>query len=384
MSYIAKLIIPKLDNPNLKLYIYKAKNEGDINTISKISNLTPVIVVDQTVAQTEEYNNKQCFIIYDKPQTTPGITYNGPQSNNVPITEYETDINIINKNAATFYNELVLSPLDLKQKDGIVFYYAVIGVDEEKNQMTHLSKISGVLINYVSDTDLKREIWSCNDYQNKDSDVWNKIITLDYNEINKDISIGNPLRPYELQNLGLPVIDTVPKIENCNINTHSLISNTFLLLYVQNPWANNNGDFNYRKLKSYKIRNVYNDLYSDFSVPTYQSRVHVSIDKMLIYMQTNPDDENNIILPDDNNATCFEIIRRDGIYYNRSIDRDLPYNQWTIPLENNKRSIYSETSIQENLNIQISAAVGNTYVFDIYLFDVYGNVSEDSHFIFKT
>ena len=183
MSYTAKIVIPKINSDrNVKLYIYRSLNADDINTISKVSELQPVIIVDQSIAVTRKINGKDSYIVIDDPNENndPGITYLGPTINTVPIHEYETTVNIININNNTFVNELVLSPLELEHREGLVYYYSVIGVIEDDNRMTHLSKVSGVLINYIGKEELKRQVWSCNDYNDSDDDEWELVNTLEY------------------------------------------------------------------------------------------------------------------------------------------------------------------------------------------------------------
>ncbi len=385
MGYTAKLTIPKVESDNdLKLYIFRSTNADDINTISKVANLEPIIVIDQATAATETYNHKECYIIFDTPQDTEGITYNGPKTNTVPIVEYETAINLVKINTYSYVNELILAPLPLNHKEGIVFYYSVIAVDETNNQMTHLSKVNGILINYIDDADLTRQLWSCDNYTDSEEDVWQFVNNIPYNENDDQIRIGDITRPYNIQQLGLPMVETVPVIQEVNVSLHSLISNTFMVLEVQNPWQNNNKEFNYRKLKSYKVRNVHGSDYGEFSVPTYQSELPVSIEKMVIVYKENPDSQDTIIDMNDDAAHKIEIIRRDGIYYDKTKHKSLGYNQWNIPLEANKLAVYSESSIQDTINIQISGVVGNLYVFDIYLIDVYQNVSENKHYVLET
>ena len=385
MGYTAKLTIPKVESDNdLKLYIFRSTNANDINTISKVANLEPIMIIDQATATTETYNHKECYIIFDTPQDTEGITYNGPKTNTVPIVEYETAINLVKINTYSYVNELILAPLPLNHKEGIVFYYSVIAVDEANNQMTHLSKVNGILINYIDDTDLTRQLWSCDNYTDSEEDVWQFVNNIPYNENDDQIRIGDITRPYNIQQLGLPMVEKVPVIQEVNVSLHSLISNTFMVLEVQNPWQNNNKEFNYRKLKSYKVRNVHGSDYGEFSVPTYQSELPVSIEKMVIVYKENPDSQDAIIDMNDDTAHKIEIIRRDGIYYDKTKHKSLGYNQWNIPLEANKLAVYSESSIQDTINIQISGVVGNLYVFDIYLIDVYQNVSENKHYVLET
>ncbi len=385
MGYIARLTIPKVQSDsNLKLYVFRSTSADDINTISKVSNLEPVIIIDQQFAATNTFNNQECYVVDDIPQTTLGITYNGPKLNTVPIMEYDSKINIVKLNTYSYVNELILEPLMIHHKEGIVFYYSVIAVDETNNQMTHLSKVNGVLVNYINASDLTRQLWSCDNYTNSGDDTWTLVNNIEYNENDEAIRIGDVTRPYNIQQLGIPMVETVPKIKDVHVSLHSLISNTFMVLEVQNPWQNNNKEFNYRKLKSYKVRNVHGSDYGEFSIPTYQSELPVRIEKMVIMYRSNPDNQDAIISMDDADANKIEIIRRDGIYYDTIKHKALGYNQWNIPLESNKLAVFNESSIQDTINIQISGVTGNLYVFDIYLIDIYQHVSENTHYILET
>lgn len=385
MGYTAKLTIPKItENNKLKLYVYRSKNANDINTISKVASLQPLLIIDQDTAITTTINNKKYYVVEDKPTDDIGITYNGPLLNTIPITEYETEINLININSFTSVNELVLSPLPLTQVDGIIFYYSIIAVDEENNLMSHLSKVSSVLVNYVSSREITREVWSCNDYNDNDEDVWTLVNTLQYDASNDKINIGNIERPYNIAQLGIPMVETVPSIEEIKADVNSLTSNTYFTLQVQNPWQHNNEYFNYRKLKSYKVRNIYNSSYGEFSTPTFQSTLPVSIEKMVIMMKENPNNANTQININDEEAKKIEIIRRDGIFYESLKHKSYSYNPWIIPLEKNDFAVFSESSVQETINIQISGVMGNTYVFDVYLIDVYKNVSQNKHYVLTT
>ena len=383
MGYISKLIIPRLRDTDFKLYIYRAKSANDINTITKVSQLTPIMVIDQNNAATYEFNSKQCFVIYDDPAGgASGVTYNGPQTNTIPATEYETDVNLININEYTTVNQLILSPLPLEHTEGIVYYYSVIGVKESTNEITHLSKINAILLDYINPNDMTRQVWSCDDL---DKDEWKYIATIPYSKTDdKNIYIGDINRQYDIKQLGLPMVEEVPTIRNVHVSLRSLFSNTFMVLEVENPWCNNNQYYNFRRLKSYKIRNVYQNSYGEFSTPTYQSLLPVSIEKMTILMKKNPDDKDKVIKIDDESAEKFEVIRRDGIFYNPIEHKKLGYNHWNVPLENNKLSVFSESSVQNDIKIQISATAGNVYVFDIYLTDVYKHVSKNAHYVIET
>lgn len=384
MSYNVKLTIPKVQGENLKLYIYRSTNSNNINTIAKVSNINPVIIIDQEIAETIEFNGQECYQIKDEPCDLPGITYNGPQINPVPITEYETEVNLVHINSYTFVNELILSPLDLNSKEGIMFYYSVIAVNEEEEQLTHLSKVSGVLVDYVSESNLNRQVWSCDNYQDKETDEWMLVATIPFIKEDDKIKIGDINKPLNIAKLGLPIITTVPKIDNINVSLNGITANTFMVLQIENPWQSNNQKFNYRRLKSYKMRNVYENLYGDFSVPTYQSLLPVTIEKMTILLKPNPDNEDAEINISDDSVKTIEVIRKNGIFYDKEKHKSLRYNEWTIPLEANDMFVFSETSIQDTINVQVSAIAGNVYSMDVFLTDVYKNNSERTHYVIRT
>lgn len=389
---VHKLIIPKITyNKKIKYYVYRSTNADDINTISKVSKLQPVMIVDPDECVEKTISRRHCYVVYDAETSEGlndyGVTYNGPSPNLLPTYEYESDINLIQLNTYTYVNELVLKPVELHYKDGIVFYYSVIGVLEEDNCVTHISKVNGVLIEYLQDSELNRELWACNDFQDNENDEWYKVQNIAYNETDNTIKIGNVTRPNDITLRGYPIVEEVPSIpeDGIHVSLNSLISNTFMTLEVLNPWRENNQEFNYRKLKSFKIRNTAGNHYSDFSIPTYQSLVPVSIEKMIILMRVNPASLTPARYDHDlDTVKRFEVIRRDGIYYNRKEHKALGYNKWSIPLENNELSVFSETSIQNTINIQISGIIGNIYVFDIYLVDVYENVSPVTQYVLET
>ena len=218
MGYVAQLTIPKIvSDTDLKLYIYRSTNADDINTISKVANLEPIMVIDQSTAATQTVNQKECFVVTDEQSNATGITYYGPLLNTVPIIEYETIVNLVSVNTYTFANELILTPLELHHKEGIVFYYSVIAVDETNNTMSHLSKVNGILVKYIETQDLNRQILSCDNYTGDDSDQWNIVNTIPYDETDNTIRIGDISRPYNIAQLGLPMVETVPKIEEINL-----------------------------------------------------------------------------------------------------------------------------------------------------------------------
>ena len=378
--YCAKLIIPKVSG-TYKLYVYRAKNAESINTISKIKAIKPVFIIDETEAKTSIVNETECYVIYDKPDySAPGVTYMGPVPNLVPTTEYETSVSVVTVNDFTYMNQLTLNELPIKY-NGTMLYYSVIGVDEANGVITHLSKVNGVMI----DSDYKegtRHLYSCDNNTNSGTDVWKYVASVPWNET---IKIGNINDTAAMARYGNPMVETVNIFtgDEVNASTRPVNSRNFMVLEIPNPWQRNNKEYNYRKLKSFKVQNVCDEQYSDFSEPTFQSLLPVSIEKMLILKKTDLENPDEVIPVNDLDAEIYQIIRKEGIYYNAKDHRKLGLNKYNIPL-NEKIGIFSEGSVQEQIKMQIEALPNHVYSYTIYLFDVYGNVSEPAHLVVRT
>ena len=56
----------------------------------------------------------------------------------------------------------------------------------------------------------------------------------------------------------------------------------------------------------------------------------------------------------------YQIIRKDGIYYNAKDHRKLGLNKYNIPLEE-KTGIFSEGSVQDQIKIQVEALPNHIY-----------------------
>ena len=376
--------IPKISNTHT-LYVYRSKSAEDINTISKIKELTPILTIDESIASTLEVNGIASYQLYDlSPQSHPGIEYIGPIPSIIPTTEYETGIDIVKINDYTYVNELNIRPLPTKY-NGTMLYYAVIGVDKINNLITHLSKVNGVMVNCPYEKEGTRHLYACDDYQDKPSDIWNYVGSIPWN---KDIKLGNVNDAATIEQYGNPFIETVATFKSETIKTSikSVLSRNFMYIELPNPWQHNNKEYNYRKLKSYKIQNVYNSEYSSFSEPTFQSLLPVSIEKMIILKKTDPEDLNKIIElkeSEDDDVKLYQIIRKDGVYYNSIEYRKLGLNKYTIPVEE-PIGIFSESSVQNFIKMQIEALPNHIYSFTVYLLDIYKNISEPIHFTVAT
>ena len=381
--YCTKLTIPKMSD-TYKLYVYCSKSPESINTIAKIRTIMPTIVIDESTAETETVNGVECYVVYDKADfEAPGVTYNGPIQNLVPTTEYETEVSVLPINNYTYANQLVLNELPIKY-NGTVLYYSVIGVDEENGLITHLSKVNGVMINsdYKQGT---RHLYSCENHTDSALDVWKYVTSVPWNE---EIKIGDINDSVNLTKFGNPMVELVHIFSgnDVNVSMRPVVARNFMVLEIPNPWQRNNKEYNYRKLKSFKVQNVHNEQYSDFSEPTYQSTLPVSIEKMLIIRKIdseNPDEPIPVEHSSNENYEIYQVIRKDGIYYNAKEHKKFGLNKYNIPL-GETIAIFSESSMQDQIKIQVEALPNHIYSYTIYLFDVYGNISQPAHFVVRT
>ena len=377
--YCTKITIPKISD-TYKLYVYRSKSADDINTISKIRTLSPIAIIDESTATAKSINGKQCYELYDRPGDIQlGIQYLGPVPNTLPIIEYETNISIVQLNNYTYLNQLTLNPLPVKYQ-GTMFYYSVIGVDEVNNLITHLSKVNGVMVKSPY-TKGVRHLYSCNNNQNIGTDEWTYVGAIPWDE---DIIIGNMLNQSAYDKLGCPVVEHVNMFsgDDVNVSLRPIASNNFMVLEIPNIWQQNNRTYNYRKLKSYKVQTVYDEQYSEFSIPTYQSLMPVSIEKMIILEKEDTEDIPTLENKDES-VKVREIIRKDGLYYKAATHRKLGFNKYNIPLEEDT-AVFSEGSVQDLIKMQVEALPNHVYSFAIYIIDVYGNISEPAHFVVRT
>lgn len=382
--YCAKIIIPKISD-TYKLYVYCAKSADSINTIDKVRALVPSFIIDESIAQTETVNGKECYVLYDNETfTKTGIVYNGPAPNIVPVSEYSTLIDVVKINDYTYVNALKFEELPIKYL-GTMLYYSVIGIDEEHSLITHLSKVNGVLINSTYKSTGTRHIYECEEYTGENTDIWKYVSSASWDN---NIIIGNIDKPSEIQKYKYPMVSKVPIFEanEISVSTRPINANGFMVLEIPNIWQKNNKKYNFRKLKSYKIKNVDNNQHGDFSEPTYQSLLPMPMEKLLILQKTdavNPDEIIPLGSINDSDVKNIQVIRRDGIYYNANNHRKLGLNKYNIPLEENI-AIFNEASVQDLIKIQVQATSNHVYSFTFYTFDTYGNYSEPIHFVIRT
>jgi len=401
--YKAFLTIPKKIPDNYNLYVYRSKNWADVASVKACRKKDPIMKIDQTTAPFEIVDQiyddngdlvywQEEYQVYDyEPYTVvPGIDYYGPHPTYVPDREFELTIEAEFLNKFTFRNYIKLKPLPLPDqiKDGVTYTYSIIAVDDASHLVSGI-KTHSVKMPYPDSIDVTYHIWQCNNYTGEETDTWEEVgaISADTGEV----IIGK--ENYNTR-LGIPIIETVPDLVNDgaekdyelrvnNESKSSILSSGYITLELKNPWQANNKRFNYRKLKSYKVVSSVESEFSDASEPTFQALVPVSIEKMIIWMNVDPNNP-NLKTPyeriDESADNCFVVVRKEGVYYNRSQHKKYGYNLWYIPSERRHFSVFAESSIQDKIKIQIPASTGHTYTFDVYLVDVYGNHSKGIHY----
>lgn len=385
MAYCIKIKVKPSDNKNLKFYIYRSKNANDINTIAKIKNLIPVIVIDEANYLDSNLEDNE-YVVYDSStKVLTGVNYIGPEPVSIPATEYETVFTSHMYNEYTSSAILKLVPLEITY-NGIMYYYSVIGVDDTNNLITHLSQVKAEILLSDYKNQGTREILACDDYTGFPHDTWYSIATPDWDT---DIIFGDIENPITYNRYGTPFVDNVKIFNNTEIDVDTRCASLFnhITLRIPNIWRMNNMSYNYRKLKSFKIRNIYDNKYGDFSEPTYQSSLPVSNEKLLIYKKdiTTEDISTREAAIDksNNDLLTLTIIRKDGLFYNKTQHKMFGCNKYSID-ESEKIAVFSESSVQQEINIDFDAIGGAIYNYTFYIQDVYGKYSEPCVLIIET
>ena len=385
MSYCIKIKVKPSSSKNLKLYIYRSRNANDINTIAKIKNLIPVLVIDEANYLKSNLEDNEYVVYDDLSKTLPGVNYIGPEPVSIPATEYETVFSSHIYNEYTSSVILKLAPLDITY-NGVMYYYSVIGVDTNNNLITHLSQVKAELLLSDYKNEGKREILACDDYTGFPKDSWYSIATPDWNT---EIIFGDINNPITYNRYGTPFVDNVKIFDNTEIKVDTRCAALFnhINIRIPNIWRMNNMTYNYRKLKSFKIRNIYDGKYGDFSEPTYQSSLPVSNEKLLVYKKdiTNEDmsTRESAIDKTENDLLVLTIIRKDGLFYNATQHKILGCNKYNIT-EQEQIAIFNESSVQQEINIDFEAIGGAVYNYTFYIQDVYGKYSEPCVLIVET
>lgn len=385
MAYCIKIKVKPSDNKDLKFYIYRSKNANDINTIAKIKNLIPVIVIDEADYLNSNLEDNEYVVYDDSTKVLPGVNYIGPEPVSIPATEYETVFTSHMYNEYTSSAILKLVPLDITY-NGIMYYYSVIGVDNTNNLITHLSQVKADILLSDYKNQGTREILACDDYTGFPHDTWYPVATPDWNT---DIIFGDIENPITYNRYGTPFVDNVKIFNNTEIEVDTRCATLFnhITLRIPNIWRMNNMVYNYRKLKSFKIRNIYDGKYGNFCEPTYQSNLPVSNEKLLIYKKDITLDDISTreaaIDKSNNDLLALTIIRKDGLFYNKSQHKMFGCNKYNID-ESEKIAVFSESSVQQEINIDFNAIGGATYNYTFYVQDVYGKYSEPCVLIIET
>ena len=369
MNYCIKLKIKPSEEKNLTFYIYRSKNLEDINTITKIKKYNPVLILDEATYDPSCIEDDM-YVVRDFSLTNPdGVTYLGPEPSNIPTVEYETTLNIVRVNDNTNITYLTIEPLPLKY-DGIMYYYSVIAINTETQMISHLSQLQGVLYNteYLEGT---RQIFCTEEYTGQDTDEWKELTTINWND---EIIIGDNRNSLTYARYGKPCSANVKIFteEEVTANTRNTILTNYMQLTFPNIWRGNNSEYNFRKLKSYKIRNVFDNKYGQFSEPTLQQTIQVSNEQMLIFRKETRD--NTPIDRSDIDNLVFKILRRYGKYYRNEYNK-LEFNKYNIDA-NEQMAIFSESSIQDKITINFNIKANSTYNYTFYIIDVYGTYSE--------
>lgn len=372
---VVELSVKKYNDYTLQ--IYRARSAEELDTIEKVRLLSPIFEIDCNYA-----GLPATIHLLDGPASVypgtgvpcrygSGIIYYGPQAECTPSFEYIDSIDIEKINDHTYLNALRLEPIELKST-GIMFYYSVIGIHKTNGQITHLSPVHGVLAEYKLNRDVRTEVEYCNDTE-AEPEVWAPFRSETWSD--GIVRIGY-LKPNGGIN-GNPFVEEVPPIDHTKISfgIKDVVNRNFLTLEIPNPWQLDNKTYNYRKLKAFRIRHadITSGTASRWSVPNYQSLLPVSIEMMTVFISEN------LLVPavsdtDNPDYDVYRIIRKEGIYYDRAQDKSLGMNKYNIPLGEH-RAVFSETSKQEMVKIQIPAFYGRTYYVTVYLTDVYGNTS---------
>lgn len=385
MAYCIKLKISKSQNRDLKYYIYRSKNANDINTIAKIKNLIPVLVIDERQYLESNLEDDK-YVIYDaKDKTVSGVEYIGPEPVAIPANEYELIFNSHLYNEYTSSVILKLEPFEITYQ-GIMYYYSVIGVDIPNNLITHLSQVKAELLLSDYYNEGTREILACDDYTGFPKDEWYPVAAPDWNT---EIVFGDVKNPITYNRYGTPFVNNVAIFDNTEIDVDTRCAALFnhITIRIPNIWRMNNQKYNYRKLKSFKIRNIYNNKYGDFSEPTYQSNLIVTNEKLLIFKKDitteNFSTRNAPIELTDTGSLVMTVIRKNGLYYNNVMHKIYGCNKYNID-EQEGTAIFNESSVQDTVNFDFEAVGGAIYNYTFYIQDVYGKYSEPCVLIVET
>jgi hypothetical protein len=376
MAYKIKLKIQPSINKNLKIYVYRSKNQTDIESIGKVKNLLPVIVLDESTYPSNMMEDGH-YIIYDASENPESVIYNGPQPTAIPTNEYETIYDYKPLNEYNGYNVMNLKPLPLNYT-GTLYYYSIIGVDSTNSLITHISRVKAEILQSDYINKGTREIQYCNDYNALPTDIWETLTTVNWET---NITFGDMSDTASYTRFGTPFINEVKifDMKDVIIDTRCVINFNHITLTIPNIWQMDNQKYNYRKLKSFRIRNIYDEHYGDWSEPTYPSILPVAIERLLVLRKdvttlTSEERQQPIGLDELDDTLVYTVIRRNGKFYTTE-DVSLNYNRYTLNEDEGNKAVYSETSVQPEIVFNFNARGNTVYNYTFYLEDIYGKYS---------
>ena len=374
MSYSIQLTIPKSSH-HFKLYIYRSTNAGNINTIEKVKSMQPIMIVD------EDSFDGETIVVTDGSIAQAGVTYFGPEPNSIPVTEYNPILELKEmKTIHSYCPVLTLEPFDIKQH--LVYYYSIMGV--AGSQITHISKVNSVVLESDYKQNGIREIQTCDNYTGSDEDFFSVLALADWST---NIVIGNMDDPIAYSTFKHPFVSTVPIFSSDDISFNNKAINTLKTqtLMLPNIWQIGNLIYNKRKLKSFRVRNIYDGKYSAYSEPTFQSELEIPVDRMLIFRkEITTLAEGSVTIPTTElDALLLSIIRKDGSFYSASF-RFYAVNESMIDTTSQDVAIVSDSSAFDKFLIKSHALPNHSYLYTIYLQDQYGYYSQPLNIISRT
>ena len=216
------------------------------------------------------------------------------------------------------------------------------------------------------------------------NDTWYNIANPDWNT---EIVFGDIDNSITYNRYGSPFVEAVNIFSDVEIEVDTRCANLFnhIALKIPNIWRMENAEYNYRKLKSFKVRNIYDNKYGDYSEPTYQSSLPVSNERMLIFKKdvTRVTDKETPIDISETDKLALTVIRKNGIFYDIAQHRKYGCNKYNID-EKEKVAIFNESSVQKTINVDFDAIGGAVYNYTFYIQDVYGKYSEPCVLIVET
>lgn len=357
-----KLNIPSSKNKNLVLQIYRSTKASDIDSVVKIKKLQPIMTLREKLMQTKPlFDGRLGYEIFDMEQIGSGINYIGPEPNPIPADVYEATV-VYDKLSDYIYRpSLKLTPMEIKN-DGTMYYYSIVGLNEEANTLTNVSLVKGVLMNQEYHSGY-RDIWV------KEDDKISKIGSVPWKKDgadHKDIIIGMGDTDVPM----IPINEVVPKfpIDEVEISTKNLLYQKCVDILIPNIW--NKEEYQTRTLKEFAVTNVIEEksgIISDFSYPN-KTAVDIECIKLIIQDLDDPSKEPYEV----------NLVKQFGLFYKKEFD-DLSVNPFEITCKN---GVFSKM-IREAINVVVPVELGKNYELEIKIIDTFNLISESVKKTFK-